>query len=83
MKPFSPATISRLLTVCAATIRKSLQGLDYITADEAKALDDLSALAVKLKDKCICYGEWFSYCQEGLKAGKQHIKTEYRVCLVA
>ena len=83
MKPLSPATISRLLTVCAATVRKSLQGLDYIAADGAKAFDDLSALAVKLKDKCICDGKWFSYCQEALKAGKQYIKTEYKVCLVA
>ena len=47
-----------------------------------KAFDDLSAVAVKLKDKCICDGEWFSYCQEALKAGKQYIKTEYKVCLV-
>ena len=82
MKPLSPATISRLLTVCAATVRKSLQGLDFIAADGAKAFDDLSAVAVKLKDKCVCDGEWFSYCQEALKAGKQYIKTEYKVCLV-
>ena len=82
MKPLSPATISRLLTVCAATVRKSLQGLDYIAADGAKAFDDLCALAVKLKDRCVCDGEWFSYCQEALKAGKQYIKTEYKVCLV-
>ena len=83
MKPLSPATISYLLTVCAATVRKSLQGLDYIAADGAKAFDDLSAVAVKLKDKCVCDGEWFSYCQEALKAGgKEYIKTEYKVCLV-
>jgi len=50
MKPLSPATISRLLTMCAATVRKSLQGLDYIAADGAKTFDDLSALAAKLKD---------------------------------
>lgn len=82
MKPLSPATISRLLTVCAPTVRKSLQGLDYIAADEAKASDYLSALVVKLKDKRVCDGEWLSYCQEVLKAGKQYIKTEYKVCLV-
>ncbi|XP_020625817.1 uncharacterized protein LOC110063197 [Orbicella faveolata] len=79
MKPLSPATISRLLTVCAATVHKSRQGLDYIAADGAEAFDDLSALAAKLKDKCVCDGEWFSYCQEALKAGKQYIKTEYKV----
>lgn len=82
MKHLSPATISRLLTVCAPTVRKSLQGLDYIAADGAKAFDYLSALVVKLKDKRVCDGEWFSYCQEVLKAVKQYIKTEYKVCLV-
>jgi len=56
--------------------------LDYIAADGAKAFDDLSALAVKLKDKCVCDGEWFYYRQEALKAGKQYIKTEYKACLV-
>ena len=68
--------------MCTATVRKSLQGLDYIAADGAKAFDDLPAVVVKLKDKCVCNGEWFSYCQEALKAGKQYIKTEYKVCLV-
>ena len=80
MKPLSPATISRLLSVCTATVRKSLQGLDYIAADGAKGFDDLAALAAKLKDKRVCDGEWLSYCQEALKAGKQYIKAEYKVC---
>ena len=73
MKPSSPPTISRLLSVCAATVRTSLQGLDFIAADGAKGFDDLAALAAKLKDKRVCDGEWFCYCQEALKAGKQYI----------
>ena len=36
MKPISPVTISRLLSVCAATVCKSLQGFDYLAADGAK-----------------------------------------------
>ena len=84
MKPLSPTTISRLLTVCAATVRKSLQGLDYIAADGAKAFDDLSALAVKLKKTSACEtGNGFLLSvKKALKAGKQYIKIEYKVCLV-
>ena len=81
MKPLSPATILRSLCVCAATVRKSLhRGLDYIAADGPKGFDDLAALAAKLKDKRVCGGQWFSFCQEALKAGKQYIKVEYKVC---
>lgn len=80
MKPISPVTISRLLSVCAATVCKSLQGFDYLAADGAKGFDDLAALATKLKDKHACDREWFSYCREAPKAGKQYIKAEYKVC---
>lgn len=44
VKPFSTSTMKRLLDVCTATIRKSLQGLDYISANWAKAFDDLSGV---------------------------------------
>ena len=40
--PFSPATMLRVLSACAATMKKSLQGLDYIAADGAKGFDDVS-----------------------------------------
>jgi len=78
MRPFSPSTISRILCVCSATVRKSLQGLDYIAADGAKAFDDLATVAVNLgnhgRDR-----EWVDYCERALKAGKQYIKTDYKV----
>lgn len=79
MKPLSPSTISRLLSVCSATVRKSLQGLDYIAADGAKAFDELAAITVKLADKNVCDRQWVDYCQEALKAGKQYIKVDYKV----
>ena len=84
MKPLSLTTISRLLTVCAATVRKSIQGLDYIAADGAKAFGDLPALAVKLKKTSACEtGNGFLLSvKKALKAGKQYIKIEYKVCLV-
>ena len=48
-KPLSPSTALRILSVCTATVQKSLQGLDYISADGAKAFDDLAGLLTKLK----------------------------------
>jgi hypothetical protein len=40
--PFSASTMGRIMSSCTATVRKSLQGLDYFSADGAKAFDDLS-----------------------------------------
>ena len=46
---FSRNTALRILPACGSTIRKSLQGLDYIAADGAKAFDDLCKLVEWLK----------------------------------
>ena len=67
-----------MLSVCSATVRKSLQGLDYIAADGAKAFDDLATVVVNL-GKHGRDGEWVDYCERALKAGKQYIKTDYKV----
>lgn len=42
--PFSERTMLRILSECTASVRKSLQGLDYIAAEGAKSFDDLSLL---------------------------------------
>ena len=78
MTPFSNSTMSRILSVCSATVRKSLQGLDYISADGAKSFDDLSEILSKLSP----YGgdrDFISSCETALKTGKQYIKTDYKV----
>ncbi|KAL9967819.1 hypothetical protein ACROYT_G026116 [Oculina patagonica] len=46
--PFSPATMLRVLSACAATTRKSLQGLDYVAADGAKGFKDLCSMVEQL-----------------------------------
>ena len=64
----------RILSECSASVRKSLQGLDYITSEGAKAFDDLSTLiteetgAVEL--------------QEALKTGKLYLKGDFKVITV-
>ena len=78
VKPMSPSTISRLLSVCSASVRKSLQGLDYFAADGAKAFDDLAVIVTKLGTYG-CGKEWVSFCEGLLKAGKQYLKSDYKV----
>lgn len=78
VKPFSTSTMRRLLDVCAATTRKSLQGLDYLSADGAKAFDDLSEVVSKLENMGR-NSDWVHQCEKSLKEAKQYIKTDYKV----
>lgn len=75
-RPFSRSPMLRILSTCAATVRKSLQGLDYIAADSGKAFDDLIAILPKLhhEDRT-----WVSRYEKKLKEAKQYIKTDYKV----
>ena len=47
---FSRSITLRVLSSCAATVRKSLQGLDYIAADGGKAFDELIEMVLKLSN---------------------------------
>ena len=79
-KPFSYATMHRILTYCSASVRKSLQGLDYISAEGSSAFDDLSTITEKLTDRILdpCKGQKL---QKALKEGKLYLKTDYKVKL--
>jgi hypothetical protein len=75
--PFSASTMLRILSSCTATVRKSLQGLNYIAAEGAKAFDDLISITERLGD----HGkdrQWVGRCQQALKEGKQYLKTDYK-----
>ncbi|XP_048589833.1 uncharacterized protein LOC116611598 [Nematostella vectensis] len=82
--PFSESTVRRLLTVCSASVRRSLQGLDYIAADGAKSFDDLVDIVGQLEDTSIhCSVAWVTDSKRRLKAGKHYIKTDYKVHVTA
>ena len=49
--PLSQRTLLRIPTVCSASVRKSLQGLDYISSAGSKAFDDLADIVNKLGDE--------------------------------
>ena len=67
--PFSETTMSRILSECSASVRKSLQGLVYFAADGARAFDDLSAILEQALEKGASK-EKVVVLQEALKAGK-------------
>ena len=77
-KPFSPSTMLRILSCCGTTVRKSLQGLDYIAAEGAKGFDDLHRILDRLGE----YGlrrDLVSHYQKSLKEAKHYLKAEYKV----
>lgn len=77
-KPFGAATMLRILSACSATVRKSLQGLDYTAAAGAKGFDDLCILIERLEDKGLTKGT--AKCWErSLKEGKQYLKSDFKV----
>ena len=73
--PFSRSTMLRILDCCSANVRKSLQGLDYLAADGAKAFDDLITILPRLS----CDRDWLDRLRRSLKEGKQYIKADYKV----
>ena len=77
-KLFSRNTALRILSVCGATIRKSLQGLDYIAADGAKAFDDLCKLVERLEE-CGLSMQLGNTWRKSLKEGKQYLKADFKV----
>lgn len=79
-KPFGSSTMLRILSCCSATVRKSLQGLDYFAADGAKAFDDICNLLDRLENSGVAIErKKLIQFKKDLKEGKQYLKTDYKV----
>lgn len=79
--PMSRSTLCKVLSVCSASTRKSLQGLDYVAAAGAKAFDELEEVVDKLGDN---YGKGFTWAKvqkEKLQLAKRYLKGDYKVRL--
>lgn len=77
--PMSRSTLLRVLDVCSASTRKSLQGLDYFSASGAEAFDELKKVVDKLVDE---YGKsltWGKEVNDKLKHAKRYLKGDYKV----
>ena len=77
-KPLSRSTLLRILTVCPASTRKSLHGLDYVSSSGAQAFEDLADVVEKLGDAGEGMG-WAKDIQSRLRAGKRYLKSDYKV----
>ena len=68
----------RVLSECKASVRKSLQGLDYYAADGARAFDDLGSVVRQLGELGLGK-EWEVKHQELLKTVKSYLKGDFKV----
>ena len=80
-KPFSERTMLRVLAECKASVRKSLQGLDYFAADGARAFEDLDNLVRHLGELGLGK-EWEVQYVELLKTAKLYLKGDFKVMIL-
>ena len=59
-------------------MRKSLQGLDYISSSGAEAFDDLCKVAEMLGDAGEGKG-WAKQQETNLRESKRYLKSDYKV----
>ena len=74
----SRSTLLRILHVCSASTRKSLQGLDYVSCSGAQAFEDLENVARQLGKNGMCL-TWVKTQKEALKEAKRYLKTDFKV----
>ena len=68
-----------ILSSCSATMRKLLQGIDYIAAEGSKAFDDLCHVARRLEECGILKRDVAGQWKSCLKNWKQYLKSDYKV----
>ena len=69
--------ILRLLNVCSASMQKSLQGLENVTAEGTEAFDRMVATVETLTDNGV-EREWQQTVLQKLKNAKRYLKTDYK-----
>ena len=80
-KPFSERTMLRILAECKASVRKSLQGLDYFAAEGARAFEDLESLVRQLTELGLGK-ETDAIDTQSLKTAKLYLKGDFKVKVV-
>lgn len=77
--PLSRSTLLRILQVCSASTRKSLQGLDYFSANGAEAFDNIEDIVDRLGENMEIDMSWANLQKEKLKSYKRYLKCDYKV----
>lgn len=76
-QPASDRSLWRMLQVCSASMQKSLQGLDNLTAEGTEAFDN----ALKIVDFLVVNGageQWGKDARMQLVEGRRYLKTDYK-----
>ena len=68
-----------ILNVCSSSPRNSLQGLDNLTAQGAKAFEDLEGVVEEIGEKCGKGSLWVKEKKEQLKSAKRYLKGDNKV----
>ena len=76
--PLSRATLLRILSTCAASVRTSVQGLDFVSSAGAEAFDDLCDVVETLEDVGQGMG-WQKQQENNLRASKRYLKSDFKV----
>ena len=78
--PVSKRTLLRVLDVCSASVRKSLQGLDNFSAQGTKAFEDLCETVDGIADQAKSQA-WAKETKQTLRSAKQCLRADYKVRL--
>ncbi|KAK3747904.1 hypothetical protein QZH41_010207, partial [Actinostola sp. cb2023] len=77
-EPAGDRSLFRILDVCSASMQKSLQGLDNVSAAGTEAFQNLVAVVRALQENGAS-GGWAENAIKGLKDAKKYLKTDYKV----
>lgn len=78
-KALSRSTLLRILEECSASVRKSLQGLDYFAAEGTRAFTNLQSIVHDISLLRANGSDWENKMKDALKAGKLYLKGDYKV----
>ncbi|KXJ22171.1 hypothetical protein AC249_AIPGENE4203 [Exaiptasia diaphana] len=70
-------SLYRMLDVCSASMQKSLQGLDNVTAEGTEAIDTLIGLVQELPESGV-ESSWQKEVEKQLKEAKRYLKTDFK-----
>ena len=76
--PMRKRTLLRVLDVCSASVRKSLQGLDNFSAQGTKAFEDLCETIDRIADQAKSQA-WAKETKQALRSAKQYLRADYKV----
>ena len=77
VQPASDRSLYRMLEVCSASMQKSLQGLDSLTAEGAEAFDSMMAVIDSLVEKG-ADDQWGKNAKKELRDAKRYLKADFK-----